>query len=70
MTIKTKFSIDDKVYFIYNNKVYFAPIRAINIQVTYTYSIKIKYTISYDSLTTCINEDSIFKTKEELIKSL
>lgn len=70
MTVKTKFNVDDKVYFIYNNKVYYAPIRSINILVTYTYSVKIKYTVNYDSLTTSLCEESIFKTKEELLKSL
>lgn len=70
MTIKTKFSIDDKVYFIFNNKVYYAPIRSINIQITHTYSIKIKYTVSNNALTVSLCEDSVFKTKEDLLKSL
>lgn len=70
MTIKTKFNVGDIVYFIWNNQVCNAPITAINIQITKTHGMKIKYTISYKDLTASLCDSSMFLTKSELIKSL
>lgn len=70
MVIQTKFNIDEIVYFIFNNKVYNAPIRSINIQVTYLNTVKIKYTVKNLELSASLCEESIFRTKEELLKSL
>lgn len=70
MIIQTKFNVSDIVYFIWNNQVCNAFITSINIQVTKTHSIKIRYTVSYKDLTASLCEESLFLTKKELIKSL
>lgn len=71
MTIQTKFDIGEIVYFIANNKVCSAPIIAINIQIIRAPSIKITYTMNCKGLIASLcDEDSIFRTKEELLKSL
>lgn len=70
MTIKTKFNVSDIVYFIWVNKVCSAIITGINIQVTYLGTVKIKYTVRNSEFSSSLCEDSLFATKEELIKSL
>ena len=68
MEIKTKFNINDEVWFIYDNKVIKRKIVRINIE------IESEQRTIY-RLNPCINnvlleEKNLFPTKEELLKSL
>lgn len=70
MTIKTKFNIDDIVYFMYDNKVYNGRIKNIKIYIKSDNSIKNIYDIHFARGITYSCEEPLFKTKEELLKSL
>ena len=81
MEIKTKYNINDKVYFIHGNKIIHNKITSIDISI-YERNNKviqnIRYTIDLGNLFgrricdtfTSRNEEELFLTKEELIKSI
>lgn len=66
MEVSSKFNIGDKVYFIADNKVQKSDITGVSISANGC-ETKIEYTLHFDST---IDEDLVFSTKEELIKSL
>ena len=66
MEIKTKFNPGDIIWCIYENKAIRSKITGVGISVYETVST-IEYTIDKDER---INEDKVFSTKEELLKSL
>lgn len=66
MEVETKFNIGDNVYFITDNKVQKMDITGISISVNGN-EPKIEYTLHFD---TNINENLVFASKEELLKSL
>jgi len=66
MEVSSKFNIGDKVYFITDNKVQRSDITGVSISVNGS-ETKIEYTLHFDST---IDENLVFETKEELIKSL
>ncbi len=66
MEVETKFNIGDNVYFITDNKVQKMDITGISISVNGNES-NIEYTLHFD---TNINENLVFASKEELLKSL
>lgn len=70
MEIKTKFDTGDTVYFLYGNKVHTGDVVMINIHKIFSRSIGIKYRIHGLSQAVDRAEHELFKTKEELIKSL
>lgn len=70
MTIQTKFNLNDVVYFLVNNKVCSAPITSINIHISKFEKRRITYTVYHKDLTASLHENSVFSTKDELIKSL
>lgn len=74
MTIETKYDVRDIVWFMYNNKIESSPVRKIDITrkiylwstVTYVkYKLALSYVANID-----FEEDELFPTKEELLKSL
>ena len=70
MEIKTKFNVLDEVYFMHENKVHRAKIRALYIETYIQSPNTIKTDISYKFGYTSKPEELVFKTKEELFKSL
>lgn len=66
MKVSSKFNIGDKVYFITDNKVQRSDITGVSISVLGG-ETKVEYTLHFDST---IDENLVFATKEELIKSL
>ena len=66
MEIKTKFSVNDIIWCIYENKAIRAKITAVSITVD-TANTVIEYTIDRDER---LYENQVFSTKEELINSL
>ena len=71
MDIKTKYGLGQRVFFMDNNQVQDGPITRIYIGVGYT-TKDIKAKISYNifSTTKFYEEEELFLTKEELLKSL
>ena len=75
MDIKTKFSIGEEVFFMAGNKVKQKYINKIKIDLWSPLGfddkgIKILYGVKIADEITYLNESSIFKTKEDLIKNL
>lgn len=70
MTIETKYSLGQKVFFLLNNKVECYPIVKIEVAVDGGKKL-VNYTL-HNSLGRMkpISEDLLFPTKEELLKSL
>ena len=72
MEIKTKYNIGDRVYTLFDNKVENFIIEGINIVADKEYPILIQY-LSYNIIpgeNTRFDEERVFPTKEELLKSL
>jgi hypothetical protein len=74
MKIETKFSVNDKVWLLHNNKIINSEILSISILVTHKGKIEEKYALKeisnvYTGITHPYFEN-IFTTKEELINSL
>lgn len=67
MEIKTKFNIGDKVWTIYNDKVQTITINKIKIECSSSQPI---ITYMQDYVSDYFDEKKLFKTKEELLKSL
>lgn len=76
MTIETKFNIGDCVHFISNDRPRFGEIKHLRLEIGYGICIIEEcYTISVsgddiEATFNNIDSDKVFKTKEELIKSL
>jgi hypothetical protein len=70
MEIKTKFNVLDEVYFMHENKVHRAKIIALLIEVYKQSPSIIKTDITYKFGYVRKPEELVFKTKEELLKSL
>lgn len=68
MEVETKFNIGDRGWYISNNKVTSQEITGFNISVDENMNVEIEYTIHYDL--TKVSEDKLFKTKNELLKTL
>jgi len=68
MTIETKYSTTDECWLIHDNKVQKMQIVAISITIRSGCLDEIKYTLHNSSA--LYSEDSIFETKEKLLKSL
>lgn len=70
MTIETKYSLGQKVFFLLNNKVEYYPIVKIEVEVDGG-DMLVNYTL-HNSLGRIkpIGEDLLFPTKAELLKSL
>ena len=66
-SVKTKYDIGDKVWYISNNGVHGGRITGFNIKIE-SDKTEIRYTIHYDWGT--VEEGLAFPTKEELLKSL
>ena len=82
MEIKTKYNINDEVYFIHDNKILHKEITSIDIRITRASTNKeesiamVEYTINLgfaekvrNTFTTRL-EFELFSTKEELLKTL
>lgn len=71
-TVETKYSLGNKVWFISKNKVVGKIVTQVNVKVkpsvTDACDIIISYMLDYSS--DKINEDLLFSSKEELLKSL
>lgn len=74
MIIETKYDIDDKVYFIHHSKIHCGVITSVSF-----YKFKIicgeihgglRYRISYNGISTDIEECDVYSTKEELLNKL
>lgn len=75
MNIETKFSIGDQVFFMAGNKAKQKHINRIKIELWSPMSyddkgVKILYNAQVADEIMYLNENSIFKTKEELLNSL
>ena len=72
MEIKTKYDIGQRVFFMKDNKVETSAIRQIIIDVWYNRDKDIKERTSYGLFSTdrFYEEENLFLTKEELLKSL
>ena len=73
MRIETKYNINDTVYVLYNNKICQSFI--LNITASIGKQNHVIYHISNEGLNNCnswqtFNENDVFLTKEDLIKSL
>lgn len=68
MQINTKFNINDEVYAIMRNKIQKYIIATIDIFIGLNNEIQIEYSVNGD--TGNWEEDKLFSSKEELIKSL
>ena len=68
MTVKTKFDIDEDVYFIHNNKVTENKITGIGVSITEDNSVEIVYYIHYDDIK--LPKNKVFGSKDELLESL
>jgi hypothetical protein len=72
MTVETKYSIKDKIYFMSNNKVTSGPIYQILISITEDeYNPEqTQYYIETQDDKFILQEDEMYLSKEELLKSL
>ena len=84
MKIETKYELTDELYFIHNNKINSKKPIKINIRITnryiedtynfikefYIFSIEEKSSLGVKSIIVELTGDEVFKTKEELLKSL
>jgi hypothetical protein len=70
MTIETKYNIGDEVWLLYNNKAVSSRIFRIEVKVDLRLSARIIYYLSGSNIDEFCSEDKLFRTKEELLKSL
>lgn len=70
MTIKTKFNINESVFFISHNKIQCAIIKGISVYINSLNKQYIKYNIVNSEEGIFIDEEKIFITKQDLLKSL
>ena len=72
MDIKTKYGLGQSVFFMKDNKVETSAIKQISIDVWYNKYKEIRMSIHYYlfSADQFYEEDNLFLTKEELLKSL
>ena len=71
MTINTKYSIGDSIYSMYNNKVYHEHITSILTDTQINSKGVIKTEVRYKTNNArVLDEDKVFSSKEELLKSL
>ncbi len=72
MDIKTKYDLGQSVFFMKDNKVETSAIKQISIDVWYNKDEEIRMRIHYYlfSADQFYEEDNLFLTKEELLKSL
>lgn len=70
MKVETKFSTNQKVYFMHENRIKSGEIAVIDIHIlTYDNSISITYKI-FNYQNNAFNESEIFSNKEELLDYL
>ena len=67
-SVKTKYNIGDKVWYISDNKVQNPDITGVHILVEQTGDIKVGYTLHYES--SWIEEERLFRSKKELLEAL
>lgn len=67
MEVESKFSIGDKVWCIYSNKVLCQDVTGVGILLLENAEPSIKYTLHFDH---DYEEKDVYATKEELLKSL
>lgn len=80
MEIKTKYNLGDKVYVMHDNKVVYFTIQRINIKIGDKISIEYVSSEKFrqylylskesDYMSLYVEEEKVFSTKEELLKSL
>lgn len=72
MEITTKYNLEDTVYFMQDNKLKSAEIVGVNVSIRTGASRYIEYKVyrSNDIRELNINEEDLFTSKEELLKSL
>ena len=72
MKLETKFNLRQKVYFMWGNKVQSLQIDSISVKAIALGGGEEEIEISYKlcGLTDSFDEESLFATKEELLKSL
>ena len=74
MKIETRFNVDDKVYFMHDNRVATGQVAAVQVYAHKPYSDKVvtvtKYYLKYSCKSDGYMEDALFASKEELLKSL
>lgn len=69
MTVETKFSIGDTVFFMWNNEVSSGTISALLVNKS-SHELTTTYVIPYRFNTVNLPEDKIFPSKEELLQNL
>ena len=79
MKITTKYKLDDKAWLMYKNKIVFAKITYLNINI-FKGSQNINYRVEDDAIVegdqqysyhyVSVDESKLFKTKQDLISSL
>lgn len=72
MTIETKYSKNDKVWLLDNNRLYQGSIKEITVHVSSVVVIKYEVQIGNSTGTWIVerNEERLFQTKQELFDSL
>lgn len=71
MTINTKYSLGDVVYLMSSNKVLLEHITNILTRTTKDHKGNVVTEIRYETNSSkCVNENVVFSSKEELLKSL
>ena len=68
VSVKTKYNIGDRVWFISNNQAMSMEITGVCATVMSPEIVEVKYTLHFDS--SWIDEGMLFRSKEELIESL
>jgi hypothetical protein len=68
MEVNTKFEIGDIVWFIDNNRAIYLEVTGITISLDFNADVEIVYSLHFDDKK--LEESKLFKTKEELLKSL
>ena len=68
MEVNTKFNLDELCWYITNNKVTEVRIKGYQINVDENSNVEIVYNVMYDD--NYVPENKLFKTKEELLKTL
>lgn len=68
MEVNTKFEIGDIVWFIDNNRAIYLEVTGITISLDFNADVEIVYSLHFEDKK--LEESKLFKTKEELLKSL
>lgn len=67
LSVKTKYNIGDKVWYIYDNRVQALDVTGVRISIESEDECKVEYILHYDGHQP---EEKLFRSKKELLESL